>query len=117
MATERRVVEGPHKSVFNKSKMVLSVIFEDSFRHEVDWEYDTIMQPYLVDALLDDVGLHDEEVRAATKAFCLETLAYPGIEMTHRELDTEVSGFISGYEACQKKHGLPMRLPPPDPTR
>jgi len=76
---------------------------------------DTIMEPGMVDTLLDDMGIgeegsrYDMETREAVREFCIKRLQEAamygdGVEYTFSELSTMAWSFVYGYEAASEKY-------------
>lgn len=91
------------------------VVDRDGLKALIPWSAKTIMEPGMVDALLDDMGVgeegseHDLETREAVRKYCVERLEEAavhgdGLEYEASEMETMAWAFVYGYEAATKKY-------------
>ena len=80
---------------------------------ERQWDGDTQMEPFIVDTMLDDMGVGEEgtkeslEIRAATKEYCITGIKgrfdiFDSEEdhYTLGDLQSLAWAFVKGYEIC-----------------
>ncbi len=76
----------------------------DGITHYKRWDSDTVMEPWLIDQLLESSGYVDDMPNEIIKNFCLNQIRFLAVEdkpLTKGDLDLEVAYFCTGWEACR----------------
>ncbi len=105
--TDVKVIQGIHKSEWGLG-LVVTIQYQNGLKQERVWGDNTVMRPYLVDVLLDDLQLTGE-LREAVKQYCLGQIKEwdrltddpEHNSITEGILAPLVEGFIDGWKAAR----------------
>ncbi len=105
MASRPRVLQGPHECVGGSTVIT---ILKDGIRRDCFWDDSTTVEACMLDLLLDEMGFGLDDIRRATRKYCLEMIQ--DTNMTVKELRSCAATFADGYEACLREHSMTLQV-------
>lgn len=103
------LIKGVHKGCLGG--LVITIKQANGLVREVPYREEAVATPVLIEAMIQDIGIENPEIREAAREYCLnyikgwnELFVDPetdGISVS--DLDCYVEAFIKGYEAALKQ--------------
>jgi len=98
------LVEGIH--IGHWGEYAITIQYPEGFRQEIPYQEEAVATPVLIDAMLEEIGIEDPVILAATKEYCLTFMSgwnkivedpeTDGAQI--RDLRNMAWGFVAGYE-------------------